>query len=31
LFSTSQGSRPEDAWKDGQICGRSRRLVHNAG
>ena len=31
LFSTSQGSRPEDARKDGQIRGRSRWFVHNAG
>jgi hypothetical protein len=31
LVSTSQGTRPEDAWKDGQIRGRSRWLVHNAG
>jgi hypothetical protein len=31
LFSTSQGTRHEDARKDGQIRGRSRWLVHNAG
>ena len=31
FFSTSQGTRPEDARKDGQIRGRSRWLVHNAG
>jgi hypothetical protein len=31
LFSTAQGSRPEDARKDSHICGRSRRFVHNAG
>src|SRR5512139_65097 len=31
LFRTSQGSRPEDARKDGHIRGRSRRFVHNAG
>jgi len=31
LFRTPQGSRPEDAREDGQIPGRSRWLVHNAG
>ena len=31
LFSTSQGPRPEDAWKCGRIRGRSRWFVHSAG
>jgi hypothetical protein len=31
LISTSQGTRPEDARKDGQIRDRSRWLVHHAG
>jgi hypothetical protein len=31
FFSTSQGARPEDARKDGEIRGRSRWFVHNAG
>ena len=31
LNSTSQGSRPEDARKDGHIRGRSSRVVSNAG
>jgi len=31
LFGTSQGSRPEDARKDGYIRGRSRWLVPNPG
>src|SRR5512139_2071949 len=31
FFSTSQGSRPEDAREDGQIRDRSRWLVHSAG
>ena len=31
LFDTSQGARPEDPRKDGQIRGRSSWFVHNAG
>jgi hypothetical protein len=31
LFGTSQGPRPEDARKDGEIRGRSRWFAHNAG
>jgi hypothetical protein len=31
FISTSQGSRPEDARKDGHIRGRSRWFVHNVG
>ena len=31
LFSTAQGSGPEDAREDGQIRGGSRCFVHNAG
>jgi hypothetical protein len=31
LFSASQGTRPEDARKDGHICGRSKWFVHHAG
>ena len=31
LNSTAQGSRPEDARKDGHICGRSKRCMNNAG
>ena len=31
LNSTSQGARPEDAWKDVHIRGRSSRLVSYPG
>ena len=31
LNSTSQGSRPEDARKDGHLRGRSSRFVNNMG
>jgi hypothetical protein len=31
LFSTSRGVEPEDGRRDGQIRGRSRWFVHNAG
>jgi len=31
LNSTSQGSRPEDARKDGHIRGRSRQFMDNGG
>ncbi|MDH3849581.1 MAG: hypothetical protein OEV25_09935 [Deltaproteobacteria bacterium] len=31
LHSTSQGSRPEDARKEGHIHGRSSRFVNNPG
>ena len=31
LNSTPQGSRPEDAWKDGLIHGRSSRFMNNSG
>jgi hypothetical protein len=31
LNGTSQGPTPEDAWKDGHICGRSKRFVKHPG
>ena len=31
LNGTSQGVKPEDAWKDGQICGCSRRFMKHPG
>jgi hypothetical protein len=31
LNGTSQGRTPEDAWKDGQIRGRSKRFMKYSG
>jgi hypothetical protein len=31
LNGTSQGPTPEDAWKDGQIRGRSKRFMKHPG